>query len=287
MDAIAERRPTAAVHEYATTKAGGVTVGGVHLTEDDTGLRVRGRATRHAGREGLRSRGPRNGRGSRIAGIRGRPEQAQGQGRDHPYTSRQAGWPMLPYPYGAYASATVAVRDDTGGQDVPEITEISERVDALDAKITAGPVPLTEDQTRAIAKTVAEDVGRAFAERAGTTLPQHALHGLHSLGEMMVAAWKGDIPSDFVRQASQLAERALDDVVTTSGVNAALLTGNLTVRNVAGIVSRGRPAITAFGGPSPIGDVGLTRDVAVLRRHAYGLRRSAVRAEGRDHRRSG
>ena len=35
-------------------------------------------------------------------------------------------------------------------------------------------------------------MGRPIAERAGTTLPKHALHGLQSLGEMMVAAWKGD-----------------------------------------------------------------------------------------------
>src|SRR4029078_1340944 len=33
---------------------------------------------------------------------------------------------------------------------------------------------------------------------------------------------------------------------------------SLTVRRVTGIGSRGRPAITAFGGPAPIGDVGMS-----------------------------
>ena len=66
---------------------------------------------------------------------------------------------------------------------------------------------------------------------------------------MSQACSNGELTANYMQQAVELAERALDDIVTTGGVNAALLTGNLTVRNVAGIVSRGRPAITAFGGP--------------------------------------
>ena len=47
-------------------------------------------------------------------------------------------------------------------------------------------------------------------------------------------------------------------LVTTGGVNAALLTGQPDGPQCGRHLSRGRPAITAFGGPAPIGDVGLS-----------------------------
>ncbi len=50
------------------------------------------------------------------------------------------------------------------------------------------------------------------------------------------------------------AMRTFADTVTTSSANAGMVTPGV-VGDVAGIVSRGRPAITAFGGPRPIPDV--------------------------------
>lgn len=161
-------------------------------------------------------------------------------------------------PYGAFAGATVAIHEDAGGLSMPEMEELQTQITDLQAMVKAGPLPLTEDQTRAIAKTVAEDVARSYAETIGKPAPKHALAEFHSLGELMVAAYKGDAPSNFVQEAGKIWQYALDDVVSTAGANAALLTGNLTVRDVAGIVSRGRPAITAFGGPRGISDTGLS-----------------------------
>jgi hypothetical protein len=161
-------------------------------------------------------------------------------------------------PYGAFAGATVAIHEDGGSKDMPEGNEYGERIDALEATVKAGPVPLTEEQTVAIAKRVAEESARSYAEQFGQPASKHALAGFHGLGELMIAAWKGEVPSNFVQESEKLMKYALDDTVTTAGANAALLTNNLTVREIAGIVSRGRPAITAFGGPRPISDVGLS-----------------------------
>lgn len=118
--------------------------------------------------------------------------------------------------------------------------------------VVAGTVPLTREQTIEIATRAAEEVARAFGERQGKVTAQDPLLQYRNLGEIVVAAERGEAPKNYVALAYEIAERALADIVTTGGVNAALLTGNLTVREVAGIVSRGRPAITAFGGPAGI-----------------------------------
>jgi phage head maturation protease len=257
--AIAERsgRPWPFLNTHGSK--GGEVIGGVTFEEDDTGLRYSGRLLDTQAAHEFAQIATITDEVSLELVLDPAAVRRQGDKVIREKVRQIAALAGVPHPANAaYAGATVAIREDAGGQDVPEITELAERVDALDKRVTAGPVPLTEDQTRALARTVAEDVSRSIAERTGETLPKHSLHGLHTLGEMMVAAWKGDIPSDFVNEARKIAEYALDDVVTTAGVNAALLTNNLTVRNVAGIVSRGRPAITAFGGPSPISDVGLS-----------------------------
>jgi HK97 family phage prohead protease len=237
-------------------KAGGVTVGAVQFSEDEVGLRVRGKLLNTQAAKDYAEEA--RAMGAAPVSLEFVAGQSKRKGRDeiiHTRVGKLAA--IAAVPYGAYQSATVAVRDDTGGQDVPEITELSERVDALEASVTAGPIPLTEAQTIDIARRVAEDVSRAIAERGGTQ-PAHPFANVKNLGEAMIAAQKGELPRNFIQLAAELAERALDDVVTTGGVNAALLTNNLTVREVAGIVSRGRPAITAFGGPAPISDVGLS-----------------------------
>jgi len=237
---------------------GGRSVGGVQFAEDDTGLRYQGRlldadnarayaqAVTEAGSDEV----------SLEVFVAGEKSTRQGDAVIHKSVRRIGA--LAGVPYGAFAGATVAVHADAGGQNMPEEIELATRLDGIEAKIKAGPVPLTEAQTIEIAKRVAEEVGRSYAETFGQQAPKHALAGFHTLGEMMVAAYKGDVPSNFVQESEKLLRYALDDVVTTAGVNAALLTNNLTVREVAGIVSRGRPAITAFGGPAPIGDVGMS-----------------------------
>lgn len=139
--------------------------------------------------------------------------------------------------------------DDTG------TVSVSTDIAGTPATITAGPIPLTREETAELARRTAEDVGRSFMEQiasaAGGRVPDDPYASYRNLGEFWMAARDEKIKNDYL---VVLAQRALDDVVTTAGVNAALLTGNLTVRNVAGIVSRGRPAITAFGGPAGLGD---------------------------------
>lgn len=257
-ESIAERadRPWPMLNTHASK--GGETIGGIYFTEDEIGLRYSGRlldteaAREYAQRAKVESE-------VSLELVLDPAAMLRQKDRVVHQKARIAALAGVPYPANAaYAGATVAVRDDTGGQDVPEITELAERVDALDAKITAGPVPLTKEETIELARTAATEVGRSFAERSATPAEAHELAKYHSLGEMVQAFSKGELNRDYVQKAVALAERALDDIVTTGGVNAALLTGNLTVRNVVGILSRGRPAINAFGGPAPIQDVGLS-----------------------------
>ena len=156
---------------------------------------------------------------------------------------------------GAYASATVAIREVQ--QMEPEVEVTAPEVPGVVA--TAGPIPLTREQTIEVATRAAEEISRTFAERAAIAgaKPQ-PLSEYRNLGELMQATYRGEAPRDHISLALEIAERALADTVTTAGANAALLTGNLTVREIVGIISRGRPAITAFGGPAPIQDTGLT-----------------------------
>jgi hypothetical protein len=114
-------------------------------------------------------------------------------------------------------------------------------------------------------RQLVDDAVRALAERGALITPAAPPTPLHdraqypSIGHLFLAAGQSDASPELRAYAAQaIAEYALDDTVSTAGANAALLTGNLTVRQIAGIVSRGRPAITAFGGPRPISDVGLS-----------------------------
>jgi phage head maturation protease len=255
-DSIAERgeRPWPLLNTHASK--GGKPIGGIHFSEDDTGLHFAGRLFESESAREFAQVAAITDEVSLELILDPSAQTRKGDAVIHQKVQRIAALAGVPYPHNAaYGGATVAVRDDTGGQDVPEITEGAE-VPAI--RVEAGPVPLTREETIELARQAATEVGRSFAERTGTPAAAHQLAKYRNLGEMIQAFSNGELNRDYVVQAVQLAERALDDIVTTGGVNAALLTGNLTVRNVVGIVSRGRPAITAFGGPAPIQDVGLS-----------------------------
>lgn len=232
---------------------GGRSVGGITFTQDDVGLRYEGalhpsgRAAEYAAElDGMGGTGA----VSLEVMIDTNKSVRRGGAVIH-HSARPVA--LAGVPYGAFEGATVAIREAGGTEDMAEDTAVAER-----AEVLAGPVPLTREETIELARQAATEVGRSFAERSGTPAAAHELAKYHSFGEMIQAFSNGELQRDYVIKAVQIAERALDDIVTTGGVNAALLTGNLTVRNVAGIVSRGRPAITAFGGPAPIQDVGLS-----------------------------
>lgn len=233
---------------------GGKSIGGIQFSEDDIGLRFEGRLLDTSGAKEYAAAVKEAGSDEVSLEVFVGESTRKGDALIHKSVRRIGA--LAGVPYGAFAGATVAIHNDTGGQGMPEIAELEQRMDALGAKLEAGPVPLTREETMELARKAAEDVGRSFAETMGQA-PQ-PIAKYHTFGEMIQAFANGDLPRDYVQQAVRLAEYALDDIVTTGGVNAALLTNNLTVRNVAGIVSRGRPAITAFGGPAPIQDVGLS-----------------------------
>src|SRR5262245_30583141 len=162
---------------------GGRTVAGITFSEDEIGLRYSGLL--------VESEAARNYAAGVAAGsdevsleVFTAGDQSRRQGDVVIHKSVRRIGALAGVPYGAFAGATVAIHSD-GGQDMPEITELETQIAALDAKVTAAPVPLTEAQTAAIAKQIAEDVSRSYAEQLGTQTSKHALAGFHSLGEMM------------------------------------------------------------------------------------------------------
>lgn len=251
-DAIAERgqRPWPFLDIH--TSKGGRTVAGIRFAEDATGLRYTGRlldtesareyaaAVREAGRDEV----------SLELVLDMSKSTRKGDSIIHRRVERIAA--LASVPFAAYAGATVAVREanvePVEGATIPVSADLGGQV----ANVQAGVVPLTVEQTTEIARRVTEDFYRAAAERSGKEPESDPILKFRSLGEMAAAAERGEAPRNYIELCTELAERALADIVTTAGVNAALLTGNLTVREVVGIVSRGRPAITAFGGPGAI-----------------------------------
>jgi hypothetical protein len=115
-------------------------------------------------------------------------------------------------------------------------------------------VPMSPDATRALVAEVATEIYRQYAERGdGRRTAPDPLAGYGSLPAAFAAYHDGTL-TDRTWLVRSLATRALDDTVTTAGANAGLLEGALTVSRVQRIVTLGRPTITAFGGPRPIGE---------------------------------
>ena len=110
---------------------------------------------------------------------------------------------LMPAPRSQYATTQE-------GRKCRKSTELTERIDAIDARISAAPVPLTEAQTVALATRAAEEVGRGIAERYGSATPNDPFNGIRNLGQAIIAASRGELPGNFLQLA---AERALDDTV--------------------------------------------------------------------------
>ena len=144
---------------------------------------------------------------------------------------------------------------------------VAERATAQRTEDNARLTPLTREQIGALATDAATEVMRQYAERGSLTqVATDPLAGYSSLGELVAAAGKSNErdangrPSGLRAHAAvAIARRALDDTTFNSGANAALANGNLVTSDLKRLVNGGRPAITAFGGPRPLGDIaGLT-----------------------------
>jgi hypothetical protein len=157
--------------------------------------------------------------------------------------------------YRAAYSGSFAVRHMEGSSVETEVIEPQETPTAPVAAAIepkAGPVEMAK-----IAQDIADEAIRQYAARSafgsgGPVDPFAAFRG-KSLGELAQAAVRTD-----AKRADagviQYAMRTIADIVTTAGANAGMVTPGV-VGEIHGIVSRGRPAITAFGGPRAIPDV--------------------------------
>jgi len=237
----------------------GRTVAGVRFAEDDIGLRYEGRlldttaasdyaATVPAGNDGV----------SLEFMYRGATSVRRGKSIIHTAVPRIAALAGVYVP--AYGGATVALRDDTGGSIVDEITPAA----VTETEAPPAPAPLTASQVGMIATDAATEALRGYAERGafgGLASVSDPLAGYKSLGELFGAA-AATPHGDPLRN---YAARALADTVFTAGANAGLASGNLVSSTIHRIVNAGRPVITAFGGPKGLGDTaGLTLSYAYM-----------------------
>jgi HK97 family phage prohead protease len=234
----------------------GRVIAGVRFAEDETGLRYEGRllntqAARDYAEEVAAAPGV-----SLEFMYRGAKSRREGKTIIHTAIPKIAALAGAYAP--AYEGATVALRETTGGIMDTEETTIStpEPVAERGLTTTAGPVPLTAENVRALAQDAATEIMRAYAERGALTVSEtDPLAGYRNLGELFLAAAQPGAEPELRGYAA----RALADTVFTAGANAGLASGNLVTTDIKRLVDRGRPAITAFGGPKPIGDVaGLT-----------------------------
>lgn len=122
----------------------------------------------------------------------------------------------------------------------------------------AGEIPMSREAITRLVRETADESMRLLAERnlagRGSPIadPWSDLRGYRSLGEIVQAAAQDDADPQLVRWAA----RALADQLTTDS-NAGVTTPGI-VGNLRRLVDRGRPAITAFGGPAPLEGVGLS-----------------------------
>lgn len=266
---------------------GGTVVGGIYFTEDDTGLRFDGRlldtpAARAYAAEAEVSDGV------SLEVILGEYQRPDPRTVIHTKVARLAG--LAGEYIQAYRGATVAVRSHAEGSNVNKCKDCGAELElgiahscensATPAPAPAGPAGGQQDaaaaaqrtawagpvaapgvtaEMRGIVDSAVNEAVRRLAERNGLGIagalrdPLADLRGYSSVGELVAAAAQPGAPIELRNYAGRaIAMRALDDTTSNSGANAALLHGNLTVKQIAGVVSRGRPAITAFGGPRPI-----------------------------------
>lgn len=151
--------------------------------------------------------------------------------------------------YRAAYSGSFAVRhmEETRVTDIAEIPAPAEPAASPPAVVAQGDMV-------AIAQRITDEAIRAYAARnafsSGAPVDPFAEYRGLTFGDLAHRAMQSDAKrSD--REWMQLAIRALADTVTTAGANAGMVTPGV-IGDIHGIVSRGRPAITAFGGPRPI-----------------------------------
>ncbi len=256
---------------------GGNVVAGVRFTEDAIGLRYEGRLLdTPAAREYAATIPAGNDAVSLEFLYRGTQPRREGRALIHTAVQRIAALAGAHMP--AFQGATLALRND-GGDNVEHCRHcgaeiapnaacqcagaVAERGTAQRAESNAPPTvtPLTREQIGALATDAATEVMRQYAERGALTqTASDPLAEYHTLGEMVHAAARpGAAPEVRAHAARAIARRALDDTTFNSGANAALANGNLVTQELQRLVNFGRPAITAFGGPRPLGDIaGLT-----------------------------
>jgi hypothetical protein len=157
--------------------------------------------------------------------------------------------------YRAAYSGSFAVRHMEG----PTVTDIQETPDPTPVPPpTPAPEPspsIGKGDVTVIAQRITDEAIRSYAAsqalggHSGAIDPFAEYRGL-SFGQLAERAMAPGAERE-TREWMQLAIRTFADTVTTSSANAGMVTPGV-VGDVAGIVSRGRPAITAFGGPRPV-----------------------------------
>lgn len=254
----------------------GTVVGAVTLTEDATGLHYRGQLL---GSQDARDFAERAALGVIQPSIEFRPGVIRRVGDivQHVRVSLIAAIAGAYAP--AYTGTTIQVREDAGRTvnvecsichqpitdgvahvcaGAPAVTPPAPTADT----IVAGPVTMSREAVRDLIDTSV----RTLLERGGLRGGDAGLGafepfaGHASLGHLFAAAAQEDAdPALRTYAANALAHRALADQLTTDS-NAGVTTAGI-MQDVHGLVSRGRPAINAFGGPRPIlQDVGMSVD---------------------------
>lgn len=161
-------------------------------------------------------------------------------------------------PLAAYRGTTMAAR--TLEVQVTDVIDNDAPATTPDPTPAPAPVVIGQGEMVAIAQRITDEAIRGYAARQsfGAGMPADPFadwRGL-SLGQMAQRAigageYKGREVDRADREWISWAIRTFADTVTTSGANAGMVTPGV-VGDVHGIVSRGRPAITAFGGPRPV-----------------------------------
>lgn len=157
--------------------------------------------------------------------------------------------------YRAAYSGAFAVRHMEGSTVAEPEIEATPEAPATPAPVA--PVSITKGDVAVIAQQITDEAVRQYATRAafGSAGPVDAFAEFRgkTFGELAERAMQLDAKRED-REWLKWAYRTFADTVTTSSANAGMVTPGV-VGDVHGIVSRGRPAITAFGGPRPVPDV--------------------------------
>lgn len=157
--------------------------------------------------------------------------------------------------YRAAYSGSFAVRH-MEGQSVADIETVEPETPAPTP--APEPVRITQGDIAVTAQRITDEAIRSYAASqafnggTGPSDPFSAFRGL-SFGELAERSNATDAKRED-REWMKWAIRTFADTVTTSSANAGMVTPGV-VGDVHGIVSRGRPAITAFGGPRQVPDV--------------------------------